>query len=250
MRRVLLIVALLVLMCAGHARGEAIIAVTEEWPPYTFTEDGEIKGFVSEIVHEVLDRSGLEHKIEVYPFARSYETARQQPYVLLYPVFRLPVREDDFQWIKIEGLAVTMSLFRPEWRDIEIKSLEEAKLYRIGVTRETSTHHFLRSKGFKENVNLFPVNCEQQNTLKSAPETMRIDMTTGDPRSLACWLRHAKLPEDYWVEVFPLFKEDIYMAFGHATPPATVEKVRRALQALEAEGRLDEIIVKHCKIYR
>lgn len=250
MRKVLFSV-MFVLLLAVQAQGESLQVVAEEWPPYSWKADGQMVGVVVDIVRETLDRAGMDFIIEEYPFARAYSMTQSQPDVLICALCRLPSRESLFKWIKIDGLSINMSLYSPKFRrDIKLESLEDAKRYRVGVTRETSTHHFLLSKGFKENVNLFPVNSEEQNALKSQSENMRIDLTTGDRLSLARCLSVADLPPDYWVEQIPLFQEDLYMAFGQSTSDEVVEKVRAAFAELKSEGRIDAIIEEHHNKYR
>lgn len=236
-------------MTTCPAQGAGIRVVTEEWSPYNYSEDGEVKGMVTEIVRAVLDRAGLDYTIEALPWARAYELAQTEPDVLIYSIFKLPNRTPLFKWIQLNGLSFDMYLFRPKFRDdINLHSLEEAKAYKVGVTRETSTHHFLLGKGFKDGVNLFPVNCEQFNTLKSQPQARRIDLTTGDSLSLARELKMANLPPDYWVKQVLLFKKDLYMAFGLNTSDATVERVRSAFAEVRAQGMLDTVQDKYCRM--
>lgn len=240
----------LVLMQATVAFSGSIKVVTEEWPPYTQSIGGEVGGVVTEIVRATLERADLDYSLEVYPWARAYDMARTQKNVLIYSIFKLPVREPHFKWIKIEGLSIDMHLFSPKHRtDIALSSLAEAKKYRIGVTRETSTHHFLLSQGFEDGVNLFPVNCEQQNELKSSESVSRIDLTTGDRLSLAHWLNQSGQPSDYWVPRVPLFDEDFYMAFGNQTPDEVVEAVQKAFREIQEEGQLDAIVDKYWRMF-
>ena len=198
MVRVVLLVAVLIMGMTTAASSGGIRVVTEEWPPYTCSENGEVGGVVTEVVRAALDRAGVDYSIEVYPWARAYDMARTQENVLIYSICRLPAREDSFKWIRLEGLSVEMYLFSPKYRnDIFLNTLEDAKRYRIGVTRETSTHHFLLAHGFVDGKNLFPVNCEEQNELKSSSEVCRIDLTTGDKFSLAHLLKKSGKPSDY-----------------------------------------------------
>lgn len=248
--RCLLLAVLLVLFHATAALSESIKVVTEEWPPYNQKTCGKIGGVVTEVVRATLDRAGFEYTIDIYPWARAYDMARTQRNVLVYSIFKLPSREPHFKWIKVEGLSIDMYLFSPKHRtDITITTLEEARKYRVGVTRETSTHHFLLSQGFKDGVNLFPVNCEQQNELKSSQNVGRIDLTTGDKLSLAHWLKRSGHPSDYWVPRVPIFTEDFYMAFGNQTPDAVVGRVRKAFLEIREEGKLDAIVDKYWRMF-
>lgn len=242
--------ALLALLLACNARAAEIRVVTEAWPPYSYTERGVIQGVVSEIVKATLDRTDLEYTIKIYPWARAYDMARGNENVLIYTIFKLPNRAEQFKWIKLDGLGVDMHLFNPKHRtDIDVDCLEDAKKYKIGVTRETSTHHYLLSKGFEEGVNLFPVNSEDQNALKSTPGSQRIDLTTGDRLSLYHWLSMAGLPSDYWTPCLTLFHENFYMAFGGKTSDSVVEKVRNAFNEVKESGELQAIVDSYYRLF-
>lgn len=225
------------LLFAAPGPCASLSVVTEEWPPYNYAEDGAAAGLVTEVVRAALDRAGFDYTIKVLPWARAYSLALHDPDVLIYSMLKLPQREPLFQWVRLDGLGVEMQLFRPRHReDIRIETLDDAKAYRVGLTRDSAPHHFLLRHGFQEGVNLFPVSDELLNARKSEPGNNRIDLTTGDPLSQGYRLRQAGLPADYWVRVLPLFSTDIYMAFSLSTPPETVERVRKALRQLRDEG--------------
>jgi len=247
--RIVLFVAVLILGMTTSALSGGIRVVTEEWPPYTCSENGEVGGIVTEIVRATLDRAGVDYSIEVYPWARAYDMARTQKNVLIYSICRLPAREHYFKWIRLEGLSVEMYLFSPKHRnDISLNTLADAKRYRIGVTRETSTHHFLLSHGFVDGKNLFPVNNEEQNELKSSSDVNRIDLTTGDTLFLAHLLKKSGKPSDYWIPRISLFHTPLHMAFGNHTSNETVEIVRKAFREIHDEGKLDAIVDKYRKM--
>lgn len=232
----------------GSAAAQSLTVVTEEWPPYNHTEKGQVAGVVTEVVRATLERAGIDYTINVYPWARAYDMAQNRENVLIYSIFRLPIRERLFKWIQIDGLFVNMHLFRPSHRtDIDATTLDKAKQYRIGVTRDTSTHHFLLDNGFEDGVNLFPVKSEELNIIKANRENERIDLTTGDTLSLACWLKASGYPSDYWVRQAFLFKREIYMAFSINTSDELVERVHTAFHALKAEGEIDAIVERCSK---
>ena len=247
-RTLLLLLTLAPLACPAH--GAELRVVTEDWPPYNYSEQGNVTGVVTEVVLAALDRTGLDYTVEVLPWARAYKLARTEPNVMIYTILRLPNRAPLFRWIKLDGLAVEMYMFRPVHRqEIELHDLDDAKKYRVGVTRDTSTHHFLLAHGFRTGKNLFPVRCEQLNTLKSKPETRRVDLTTGDRLSVARVLKEAGLPPDYWVPQLLLFKEDLYMAFSLKTPAATIERVRQGLEMVRDDGTLARVTDKYNRMF-
>ncbi len=57
------------------------------------------------------------------------------------------------------------------------------------------------------------------------------------------------LPSDYWVMMMPLFDRPIYMAFGLNTPDAVVEKVRKALEDIQAQGKVAAILQSYRELF-
>ncbi len=222
--------------------------VTENWHPFNFEKDGKPAGISIDIIKAALKEAEIEYSIRVLPWARAYDMAQVQENIGIFIIFKLPARADLFKWVKIDGFSSKMYLFSPSFRrDINIQTLEDAKKYRIGVTRESSTHHFLLSKGFVEGRNLFPVTNEIQNAFKAEPKIGRLDLTTGDTHSLANWLKTYNFPPDYWKKELLLFEEEFYIAFSKKTDDRILEKVRYGLHRIRANGALDRILKHHEK---
>ncbi len=53
--------------------------LTEEFPPYNYTEGGKITGLGTEVVEAVLQQLGLQGQFQSLPWARAYETASNVP---------------------------------------------------------------------------------------------------------------------------------------------------------------------------
>lgn len=231
--------------------GEPLTAVTEEWPPYNFSEGDEIKGLSTDIIRATLREAGLAAKFEIFPWPRSYKKAKMEANTLIYTILRMPEREEDFQWIKMEGLSESVFLFSPRARpEIVIKSLDDAKRYKIGVSQESASHQFLLSKGFEEGTHLFPVNVASHTVLLSDAKHPRIDLATGDRLSMSIRLKAMEYPPDYWEEELLLFKKDIYMAFGKKTPAHVVKKVRDAYDAIHRAGVVDRLKKGYFEVYK
>ncbi len=242
---------LLAILCipAAEARGlYDLQLVTENWHPFNYEADGEPAGISTDIVKAALKEADISYTIQVLPWARAYDMAQVQENIGIYTIFKLPSRIDLFKWVKIEGFSSRMYLFSPSFRsDIDIKTLEDAKKYRIGVTRASSTHHFLLSKGFIEDENLFPVSSEIQNAFKADPKIRRLDLTTGDTHSLANWLKTYNYPPDYWKKELFLFEEEFYIAFSKKTDDRILDKVRGGLIRITENGELERILKRHEK---
>lgn len=123
--------------------------VTEEWRPYSYEENGEVKGIAADIVRKILERAEIPYSLKMYPWARSYKMVQEKSNVLIFAMVRTAERESQFQWIGQVAPADSVFLFALSTReDMTVHSLEEAKKYRIGVTRNSDMHQFLLSDSF------------------------------------------------------------------------------------------------------
>ena len=95
LRRALPLLALVVL----SAPVAAVTLLTEENPPFNFTEEGRLVGMSSEIVLEAARRANLPVKTEVLPWERAYLRAQAERDTCLFSTARLENRERLFVWV-------------------------------------------------------------------------------------------------------------------------------------------------------
>ncbi len=241
---------MLILSLATISAAQEITAVTEQWPPYNYKENNEIKGISTEIVQAALSKAGIKAKIHVYTWARSYKMASEQENVLIYTILRNEKREKLFKWIGPIVPLAKMCLFRPSERtDIVVNSLEDAKKYRIGVAYNTSTHQLLLDKGFEKGKNLFPVPKQEQNIAKLLKG--RLDLITDREITLAMGMKSLGKPFSKVEKVFILSEWDqgFYMAFSTKTSDKIVEQVKTAFDQVKAQGIPETVMEKYLNIY-
>ncbi len=146
---ILLAVLILVPGCNLNVPAGKLLIVTEENPPYNFTDErGNITGQSTEIVLALVKSTGSDAVIQVKPWSDGYELVQKQPGTALYSTARMPFREDLFKWVGPIG-------FSDEWfyakrgSDIKITSLDDAKKVKsIAVYKNDSNQLFLIEKGF------------------------------------------------------------------------------------------------------
>lgn len=221
---------------------EMIIVSTEEWPPFNFTmENGEVGGIATKIVKAALNEAGVDYKIEVYPWARAVYMTMKNPNVMIYTIFRSEQREKKFQWICPITPPNYYYFYRLKTRtDITVESLEDAKKYMTGVMRNDMSHEFLVKNGFKEKKQLEVVSREELN-IKMLFKA-RNDLIVQSEFSLLERMKKLGLSYDKLEKVFLAYKgnaESNCMAFGLKTPKSLVEKIRKALEKVTAEGAVD-----------
>ena len=137
---------------AGAADGPVRI-LTEEFPPYNYTEGGQITGLGTEVVEAVLQQLGVQGQFQSMPWARAYETASNVPGVLIYSMVRTPEREKRFKWVGVIAPS-EYSLFSLADKPLSLASLEKAQSLQIGTVNQSVGEQFLLSRGFVKGKNL------------------------------------------------------------------------------------------------
>jgi polar amino acid transport system substrate-binding protein len=222
---------------------EPVLVLTEEFPPYNFTDQGRITGLGTEVVEAVLKELGLQGQIQSMPWARAYETAKNTPGVLLYSILRTSEREKSFKWVGVIAPA-DYYLFSLAGRDIRLASLNDAQRWQIGTVQQTVGEQYLLSRGFQKGQNLQSSVRNELNFEKL--QQGRIDLWIMNRLTANHLVRQAgHLPGK---TLYPaLHIEELssqggyYMAFGAQTPDATVEQFRKGLEALRRNGTFDRL---------
>lgn len=153
---IFLIFQSLVSLGAGSANLPALQVVTENWPPFNFENaQGEVVGTATRKVRKILAAAGIEHSIELMPWARAYQIASSEPNVLIYSIYKTSQRGPLFTWYCPLSHSPPIYLYRLATRtDIQLNDIEGAKSYLIGVMRNDSIHQMLNQLGFRNEQHL------------------------------------------------------------------------------------------------
>lgn len=144
-------------MFSVNIYAQKITILTEHLAPFQIVNQDSIGGISTEIVEATLKATNYEYEIAVYPWSISFNRAKREENTCIYSLSRIPDREPLFQWVG-HIISSTISLYSLASKQIIINNLSDAKKYKIAVIRDDVTHHFLLSKGFVENENLYVMN--------------------------------------------------------------------------------------------
>ncbi len=223
--------------------GENLQVVTEEYPPYNYTEKGEVTGFCTDVVMEILKRGQLDHSIQSHPWAKSYKMAQTLPNVLIYSMGRNVDREPLFKWVDV--LARTeVFLYKLRSRpEIKIKTFADIKKYKIGAVRDDFRAQWLIKQGLKDQLIL--VNDDRQNMRNLFARKIDI-FPIGEyvAYNIAHQEGHAynSLKKSMYIKDM---SADLYMAFSLQTPDVKVEKSKKALFEIKKDGTYEKIKSKY-----
>jgi polar amino acid transport system substrate-binding protein len=223
----------------GAAAGQTLQVVTEE-TPYTFMRNGKVAGTATEVVEKTLHRAGVtDYRLNIYPWARAYDMARNEPNVLIFLIARTPAREAQFQWLG-EFMKMEYHLYKlKDDTEVVVHQLADARAYVVGVTRDDLRQQYLQSKGFTKLV-VSAQNADNFRKLVNR-QIQIIPLPEQDKHVLCAELKFdcAKLEKLLTLDEL---SAGLYLATGPQTPPATVERVRGAFNQLKAEGTVRKLM--------
>lgn len=204
-------------------------------PPLFFTTDQptadpapqyrHLPHFVSD-VRNVAARAGVEYQITQYPWKRAYAVALERKDACVFLTTRTPEREKLFKWVG--------PIRESEWVlagrkgvDYGIKTLEDARRYRIGTFIGDARHEYLRSRGFKVD-SVQDDNVNPQKLLLGRIDLWASASWAGGPAE------YLSQHPDRIVAVLTFNTVGLYLACNRAVPDATIARLNRAAAEFRA----------------
>lgn len=235
------------MLIGGTAFGQAIQVVTEEYPPYNYSENSNVLGFCTDVVKEVLKRAKLDFSIHSYPWSKSYQIAQSQPNVLIYSIARNVEREPLFKWVDVIARTEVYFIKLKSRVDIKIKKFDDIKKYKIGAVRDDFRAQWLSKQGITNQLNLVPSDSHNMRNLFDR----KIDIfPVGE--LVAYNIAHQEGHAFNDLEKTMYNKDmsaDLYMAFSSQTPDVVVEKSKKALFEIKKDGTYEKIKSKYAIFY-
>ena len=228
--RRLLSLLLVGLLCTA-AQAQSLRLYTEEYPPINFSQNGEPAGMATEVVQEIMRRTGQNAPISVVPWARGYQQALSRPNTGLFVTMRTREREALFKWVGPLTRSVA-SFYALRSSGVSIKRLEEARESgAIAVPRDWYSHQRLQALGF---TNLTPVTGPAQvvNMLKLG----RVKLMVLDNLTLRTLLAQGDIQVGEVQLLFEFVHSDSYIAFSQDTDDALIARWQRELDGMKGDG--------------
>lgn len=206
---------------------------TENYPPFNLgNSEGEIVGISSEIVQALFKRAEISYKMELLPWQRAYRLALKEANHAVFSTTQTPQREPLFKWV---GPIVDNNwvFLKQAKSNIVLKTLEDAKKYRVGGYRGDAVALYLESKGFR--IDYVPKDYLNARKLDRG----RIDLwATG--QLLGPYYAKENGVEN--LEEALIFNQTIMsIAFNIDTDEAVISKLNAELELMRSQGVLDLI---------
>ncbi|MDD5313243.1 MAG: transporter substrate-binding domain-containing protein [Dehalococcoidia bacterium] len=231
------LVALILLSgCVVKGPSTALRIITEESPPFNFSDErGNITGQSTELVREIMKKTGDGGVIEMLPWSQGYALVQKEPGTVLYSISRIPLRENMFKWVGPIGFADNWFYSRMG-AGIKLDSLDDArKVKSIAVYRDDSNQLYLQEQGFT-NLDISENMGECIRKLVNG----QVDLWLGPAEGLHFIAYGAGVNPAEIEAVKYVRRAEWYIAFNKEAPDSTVQSWQKALdelkQAKDASG--------------
>ncbi len=211
---------------------DVLMIYTEDYAPLSFrNEQGEISGFGTDLVREILSRRGEFYNIQLTSWSNAYQLASLNRNVCLYTMERTTARENLFQWVGPIG-SNTSFFYTRTGSGIELESIEDAKqLAHVGVVENWFSTQTLIEEGF---TNLTTVSTPEE--LVHLLMNNEVDAVVITNITFPAILENLQYAYSDVEENLELMSTDFYISFSKETSTVIVEEWQESLNAIKADG--------------
>ncbi|WP_077338253.1 substrate-binding periplasmic protein [Pseudocolwellia agarivorans] len=215
-----------------------ITFLTHQIEPFSYLEDGEIKGVTTDIIKEMMKITQYNQEIKIFPFARGLWTVQNKPNYAMYIVARRPEREDTVKWV---GPLISSGVYfyKRKGSSINPSNLDEIKQsFSVGVHLGNADHNFLKAQNIK---NIIPTT-KPFYAIKMLVND-RVDLV---PMSeLTVYGIAEKEKNNIERTNVKLYNSDVYLAFSKETPNNIITNWQNALDEIKSTGVYGKIYQKY-----
>jgi polar amino acid transport system substrate-binding protein len=236
---IVMAVFILLSACMTGCSQAGLRVISEENPPYNFTDEtGNITGQSTEIVRQIVNKTGSQVAIEILPWTQGYSIVQKEPNTVLYSTSRIPQREGLFKWVGPIGSADNW-FYSKLGADFAIATLDDAKKVKsIAVYKDDSNQIFLQGQGFT-NLDI----CQDATECIKKLVDGKVDLWLGPAEGLEFIAYGAGINPAEIEAVKFVRRADWYIAFNKETPDSTIQAWQQALDDLKKGGDAGKMCV-------
>ncbi|WP_428240021.1 TRAP transporter substrate-binding protein DctP [Gynuella sp.] len=217
---------------------------TENFPPYNFEENGELKGISVDFLHLVYDQTkyrDIEPKIELKTWSYGYQAAQNGPNIVLFSTVRSPQREHLFKWAGPITADQTVA-FKRKQDDISVYQAEDLNHYKVGVIRDDIGQQLARDQGVKpENMKVY----SNADKLVSDLHNGYIDIWVYNLAGAHQFFKKLGYNSDDFTNIYKLSESPLYFAFSPDVDDKVVAHVQAAIDEVKRTPEFEQIIKKY-----
>jgi polar amino acid transport system substrate-binding protein len=219
------------LLFATTASAEKLHLLTEAYPPFNYEEKGVLKGVAVDLLKAVMADARIDYDMRLQPWARAYGLALNMRDYCVFSTVRNAERETSFEWVG--PLFTTHAyLVKKAGSPVNPTTVEDAKHYLVGTQLGDYTVDVLKSLHFSRIDLTSEIDLSLKKLLAGRIDLMPMaGQMLSELRSKGVALEPAVL----------LLETTDSLACNRQTDPAMVERMRKSLDKLIADGTRERI---------
>lgn len=229
---------LLSLFSISNLNAQDFVILAEDFPPFQYEKDGELKGSSTAVVKEILKEMGQDDSnISIESWSIAYDLTQNEDGHILYSMFRTPEREELFKWVGPITVE-SNSFYKKSGSTIEITSFDDAKLLStIGVGKAQASQILLETEGF-ENLEVY----EEESYIYQELIDGNVELIPSDNTVFPFRLKELgiELSEIEKTDI-ELYENELYIAFSKSTSDDIITNWQNTLDNMKATNHYNEV---------
>ena len=235
MKKTLLFLISVVFLFANNTQETIVEVGCSHYRPYVDEVDGKVSGPGYDIAKDVLNNADIKFKYKVLPWARVYQYGLHKKNYLVGCLGRTNIRENLFQWVGPMEIGVKLYFYALKSNPITLKSVKEAKEYKIAAEKDTYNDQYLVANKFpKKRVKSVVGKVQMLEMLKHK----RVDLLLLNDEELNAAAKKGNIDPSIFKKVIYVFSVQSYLAFSNKTPKELVDKVKNSYDQLNKDGKI------------
>jgi polar amino acid transport system substrate-binding protein len=237
----LLMLSLLLGYAAQVAAAETVTLkiLTEENPPLNFSKDGEVTGLATEVVRDLVKRTGTRGKIRLIAWQDGYQALLEQPDVALFSTVMTAERKPLFKWVGPLAVLDT-NLYALKGSATKVANLDDArKVNRIATVSKYYSEQMLKAEGFT-NTQSYP---DREATVRALLDG-KVQLLASSNLGMPAALKQVGGSLNDVEIAFTLSTDLFYVAFSEGTSPQLVARWQDALDGMKRDGSFAKIYAR------
>ena len=213
--------------------------LTEEYAPLNFMENGKITGQVTEVVRELLKRTGTDNYIQMGTWQEVYKAVLTKPNVVLFSMAMTSERKDLLQWVGPVA-SLDTNLYARKGSGIKIGTLEEAKkVKKIATVTEYYAELVMKKEGF---ANL--ESCANEEIAVRKLLNGEVQLFPNSNMVMSALLKKVGATMDDVENVLTMSTDLLYISFSKGTSPDLIARWQEKLDEMKRDGTFRKIYAK------
>lgn len=210
--------------------------MTEDFPPFNYSENGKVVGYATDILELAFKKAGMSTSFTLWPWMRAYNQAKDVPGHYVFSTSRTPEREKLFKWV---GPIAKDSVYLMVLKDSPIKETADFKTlkkYKVSGQLGDQPVVFLQQHGF----DVFIAADEDARMKLFKDKKMDLDIMT-----VASQETYEKNWGLKYRRVAFMYDTEYWAAFNLGTPDAVISMLNKALAEIRSNGAMDKVAAKY-----